>query len=165
MPHPDILAGMPGWAEDVDSIVQSGAYTPLLTASTTDPSLGVFGASSGTWVVLAHQLMFLQVDILFGQGSSSGSGGYRVGLPDGWVIQGQLLNTVTPLGSVRLRDDSQTSEVVWEASTVTGNANVIGVRNPASFNAIQVQHNSPWTWANGDRIRTQTMTIPVVPDS
>ena len=165
MPHPDILAGMPGWAEDIDSLVQSGTYTPQLTASSSDPTLGVFGASSGTWVVLGNQVMTLWIDILFGQGSTSGSGGYRIALPEGWVIQDQLLNSVTPLGSVRLRDDSATNEVVWEASTVTGDPNVIGVRNPAGFNAIQMQHNTPWTWANGDRIRSSWLVIPVHPDS
>lgn len=56
------------------------AYTPVLTASTTNPTLGSGGTLTGAY----HQLgksIFWTVDLLFGTAPSAGSGNYWITLP------------------------------------------------------------------------------------
>lgn len=59
------------------------AYTPTLTAGTTNPSIGT-GSAVGTYSIVG-KTMTGQFYITFGSGSSVGSGAYQVSLPAGFT--------------------------------------------------------------------------------
>ena len=59
------------------------AYTPTLTASTTNPSIGT-GSVAGTYSING-KTMIGQFYISFGAGSTSGSGSFQVSLPPGFT--------------------------------------------------------------------------------
>lgn len=57
------------------------AYTPTLTASTTDPTLGSGSSAVGSYVQMGR-LVTYRAWVSFGtSGTAAGSGGYRVSLP------------------------------------------------------------------------------------
>lgn len=70
-------------------------YTPTLTASTTNPSIGT-GSAIGTYSILG-KTMFGQFYIQFGSGGSSGSGSFQIGLPPGFTYTN--ISGYAPAGS------------------------------------------------------------------
>lgn len=74
------------WATEVTGLwtgLQAAwdSYTPALTASTTNPTLGAGSSASGTYLQYGHKIGG-EGDILFGSsGVVAGSGSYAVSLP------------------------------------------------------------------------------------
>lgn len=154
MPHPEILSGKRGYAEDVASLAQRSTYTLELTATTTDPDVGTLGTIDATFYATGS-LVTVWFSIRFDDGADPGSGNYRFSVPSDYPIDPLYLDTSSPLlGNVRLRDASAPNETVWVPfAGIDEGANDISVRNPDSPNSQEVADDTPWVWATGDRIR------------
>ena len=121
------------------------AYTPTLTASTTNPT----GWTQTGYYMQAGKLVHVKGTLTAGGAMTAGSGTYRIALP---------VNAQTALGSAVLEG----STYLYDNST--GNAYSIAV--PYAANAAYIQlvygtggtgafvgHNAPWVWAASDTIQ------------
>jgi hypothetical protein len=126
------------------------AFTPALTATTTDPTLGSgstaegFYTKSGRWVAG-------QGRILFGtSGVNAGSGTYRVSLP---VFAGGLSGSGTAgngptIGVFTIKDDGSTITRFGVLQLVSASTALM----LTGSDATGVSNSNPWTWAASDRI-------------
>src|SRR5215208_3695550 len=57
-----------------------GSYTPVLTATTTNPSLGTGGALTGKYYKIFDQV-WIWGEFRFGVGAAIGSGTYQISIP------------------------------------------------------------------------------------
>lgn len=57
------------------------AYTPTMTATTTNPNIGSTGAANGRYIKVGRMVMFTISITSGGSGIAAGSGTYRVSLP------------------------------------------------------------------------------------
>lgn len=82
MPAPDILAGNTAIAAELRKLFEGWtAYTPVLTASTTSPTLGTGSTQLGAWNRQGDTIDWWAY-IQFGtSGTAAGTGTYRVSLP------------------------------------------------------------------------------------
>lgn len=149
-----ILDGTITTADLAASVGNFGAwatYTPALTASTTNPTLGTSPTQTGYYVQIGK---FVQVaaTIEFGTGGSvsAGSGTYYVSVP---VARNTTsIGTDLLLGQARLVDSS-TSQVAYVSlravtSTTVSLSYVVSPPVAATF----VTNAVPWTWAAGDSL-------------
>lgn len=80
MAHDDPFAGKHvtgAWAYDLD---RATSYTPTLTASTTNPTLGTGGTATGYYHRAGH-VISVWFNITFGTGMTAGSGTYIIAQP------------------------------------------------------------------------------------
>lgn len=147
MSDPSFLPGMILTASDAQELSTYGTWTPSLTASTSNPTLGTGSAVSGEY----HRngrLITVWFQISFGTaGVAAGSGNYQIeGLP--FPIAVSALGGGTP-GWVRLLDSSasQAYAVLTRAQTST---QVLLTRTiePATL----VTNAAPFTWAASDSL-------------
>lgn len=154
MAHPEFLSGQRGYAEDVTSLAVRGSYTPLLTATTTDPDIGVLGSAVGDFYVTGS-LVTVAFGIVFASGADAGSGQYRISLPPGLDFDASWARQ-TYVGQARLRDDSGPSTQPGHP-TVPVSAGVNDrfeiVLGSSGFAGSRVADGTPWTWASGDSLR------------
>lgn len=156
--------GMTVWLEDVNrfeiydgtnwteflSLGAWTAYTPALTAATTDPTLGTGSAQVGKYRRIGS-LVTVQGKITFGtSGAAAGAGAYRIGLPF------TLLSTTgnSPVGSALITDNSGAVSA-WVALTASGSTLYAVMRYPLTWptgTLTVVGSAAPWTWANLDDI-------------
>ena len=130
----------------VASSGQWATYAAALTATITNPTLGD-GSIAGYYYV-DGKFVHVQVHILFGTGSTAGSGTYRVNIPinfDAGIEANRLLGTAYGidssagnLGSVMVvRREGTAQTVLMRAHAAT----------------VSVSNTSPWTWADGDALQ------------
>lgn len=121
----------------------SSSYTPTLTASTTNPTLGSGSTSTGVYFQINDLVMF-QFVIAFGSsGESAGSGNYLLALPvSASAITGQVI------GTLRLTDSSTSTRRV---GVIEKAASLLGRMVVDSATGI-VTDSSPWTWAASDQL-------------
>jgi hypothetical protein len=121
-------------------------YTPALTGSTTNPSIGS-GTAVGQYSVVG-KLVSGDVTITLDTGASAGSGTYAISLP---VATDASYSGVSVLGTAWLRDASSSQKLcgwaIWNTTTTVN----INIANSTS-NHGGVTNASPWTWASGDSI-------------
>ena len=121
------------------------AYTPTLTASTTNPT----NWTQTGYYARVGKLVIAKGTLTAGGAMTAGSGTYRIALP---------VNAQTALGNAVLEG----STYLYDNST--GNAYSIAVPYAANTAYIQlvygtggtggtVAHNAPWTWAASDSIQ------------
>lgn len=124
-------------------------YTPALTASTTNPTLGSGAVTDGHYMVVgdgtAHGIVYAYGEIIFGtSGTAAGTGNYIVSLPIAAVVG----NVAQPaIGQAYLYDSS------------TGTWRLV-VGHPIGSNlylhqqnaTVRVRHDSPWAWGASDAI-------------
>jgi hypothetical protein len=123
------------------------SYTPVLTASTTNPTLGTGGSVSGRYIKLGKTVIG-QAAIVFGSsGVNAGSGTYYVSLP----INKTGLNEHA-LGSVVMRDAS--ASYIGNAGTLqgAGTAGLDKAQIVFGGSVFAVGSTTPWTWAAADQI-------------
>lgn len=120
-------------------------YTPVLTATTTNPTIGN-GTINGRWKYLDRKTIALYLKITFGSTSTYGSGTWYVSLPSGLVSA----NTHMQLLIGCIMDNG----VDWKLAA--------GRINPASTTICpvpeggsEVYSTSPMTWASGDTLTLQ----------
>jgi hypothetical protein len=116
------------------------SFTPVWTASTTNPTLGN-GSKSGFYLQ-AGKLVVFKLRITFGGTTTSGAGGYSFTLPVAAVNTDQI-----PTGGAIVFDtsanDRRTRSCFINSPTTCGAMDEAGVR---------VGGANPFTWANGDTI-------------
>ena len=133
------------------------AYTPTLTASTTNPTLGSGSSAIGYYKRLGHRVEGY-ASILFGSaGVAAGSGYYGLLLPVEPVNRTQAIGigyVIDISDNVRfLVASAAVSSPLWAANTSKA---VIVVSNAAGAGVITganpVGAAAPWTWAENDQL-------------
>ncbi len=91
-------------ASQLNGIGEWTSYTPVLTATTTNPTLGTGSSSVGSYARI-QDLIFYRFVITFGtSGVNAGVGTYRISLP---VAAAAITNfTENPLGTTMFTDSS-----------------------------------------------------------
>lgn len=122
-------------------------YTPVLTATSSNPTLGASSATEGRYCVIGT-LVYVIARVQFGSsGAAAGSGTYEVSLPVPVnVSQYSASHTI----GVVLLVDSGTTRTVGTARMQTGDA--VNVLMQATGTNVSVSDAVPWTWANNDLI-------------
>jgi hypothetical protein len=119
-------------------------WTPALTASTTNPTLGTGSSITGRYGRI-QKTVFGNVTILFGSsGVAAGTGFYFVSLP----VTAQ--SNTPPVGSGWLLDSSTSLLRQVEVTLDTTSRVALWIDNSTNF---AVSATNPWTWAASDQIR------------
>lgn len=127
------------------------AFTPTLTASTTNPTLGTGSTASGYYIQIG-KMVVVRIGLQFGtSGAAAGTGTYTIGaLPVSAATSGA--GTTRQVGPIMLYDAS--ANVVWTG----GQAEMSGTTltnlyygNGTTLTAVGAA--APWTWAASDQIR------------
>lgn len=121
---------------------EAQTYTPTFSATTTPPTLGTGGSTSGRYMRLGD-LVFVWISVTFGSsGVDAGSGTYTLSLPVTATTgilhfgTGRWLHDTTDIG-VDIILSSSTTVVMRRRALTTGED-------------LLVQHNSPVTWDADD---------------
>lgn len=120
------------------------AYTPTLTASTTNPTLGTGSTASGAYCQIG-KVVHYRARIIFGtSGVAAGSGFYYVSLPV--ASTGSL-----QFGFARITDSSASK--VFLGHAVFNSSSIVAIRvQQDSTGEAAVQNGTPFTWAASDEI-------------
>lgn len=119
------------------------SYTPVLTASTTNPTLGTGSSTSGRYGRV-NKLVYGQGQINFGTaGVSAGSGFYFVSLPVTAQSSGKVI------GQFQFYDSSAFAVYIGVLISDTTTRSLMYYNNPASVTT----NAAPFTWAANDFIR------------
>lgn len=155
MTIPAFAAGEKLSAAKLQQLALNDSYTPVLTASSSNPSLGTGAVSTGL-IWASGQRIDVVFNIVFGTSPSAGSGQYRVSLPDAYPVAPSLVGVAYPdtaIGICRLidsgTDDTQATAVVDVDQNWFNLYDVV--------DGDIVTNANPWTWAAGD-VLTGTLT-------
>ncbi|MFA5052984.1 MAG: hypothetical protein WC565_02930 [Parcubacteria group bacterium] len=133
------------YADTKLTIPTYASYTPALTASVTNPTLGDGAFVAGRRVVIGKHVNG-SATITFGTtGADPGSGNYYVSLPVTGVGTGAAIAIV---GHGWLFDSSTSTSKLVECYYASVNRVVLRIDSATS----PVTHANPWTWAVSDRI-------------
>ena len=122
------------------------SYTPTLTASTTNPTLGTGSTAEGFYCQIGKSV-FWRANITFGTASvNAGSGFYFISLP----VTAKAAGFLTPMGSF-VAEDVSTGTRYMGAAAYDNTTRVAMQRNAAGA----FQATDPMTWAASDYIRIQ----------
>lgn len=138
---------------DVDAVADvalgtANVFTPTLTASTSNPTLGTGNVAVGRWVRGIGGLIHYRFFLRFGTSSvATGNGNYLVSLPlpsnDGFGT-----SNVDATGSGIIRDNSATtSRPVTLVLNSSSSSVVFLYTDDGPVSAV-----APWTWAASDYI-------------
>ena len=120
-------------------------WTPTLTATTTNPTLGSGSVQEGYYTVV-NKLVVAHGYVAFGTSASAGSGDYRMSLP---VTAART--AAANAGSVWLYDASTASG--WSATAQIQTTTTAGFNKSTSGATIVISNSNPFTWADNDQIR------------
>jgi hypothetical protein len=136
------------------------AYTPALTATVTNPTLGA-GTATGTYSRFGNWV-YARGRIVFGAGMTAGSGNYTISLPYAARIQTFESSTLN-FGSVRLAVGGVGAATVYCPTLLfTNGVASFTMRYPAyaggaTGNDTQVTNAAPWIWASGNSLQWQVL--------
>ena len=121
-------------------------WTPALTASTTNPTLGTGSSATGRYGRV-NKFVYGQAQITFGtSGTNNGSGFYFVSIP----ITAQASGSIC--GTYQAYDSSAT--IIDQGLLVLDTTSRVGLyRNGTTGAAFLIAATVPWTWAANDFIR------------
>jgi len=133
-------------------------YTPVLTASTTNPSLGTGGSAVGGWQRVTGSLIWWWAVITFGTSPDPGEGYYQVSVP-----QDPVREPGRVVGDGTILDVSNTLELrpvvagcAADLAVAFGGAPsrpfLFDTSDPGGLMSALVSHEAPFTWAAGDTI-------------
>lgn len=127
--------------------VAPGTYTPVVTASTTNPTLGSGATAVAEYYFHNGDECTVRGNVTFGSTMTAGSGQYFISLPPGVTVAstGILLT-----GTAMLRDNSAGS-VVPAVSYVGGGATTLSITSTSGI----VGSGTPWAWAASDYMQWQ----------
>lgn len=152
MPVPVFLAGETLTAAKLQQLNEGWtAYTPALTASTTNPTLGTGGsfAQEGSYL-LEGDWVHVFGNFRFGtSGPAAGSGTYRIGLPAAAPAISSDRADVGTIGGAELGDDSTGNR--YRRALALG-ASTYLVMPSFGDPFTEVTNSSPFTWAASDYI-------------
>lgn len=125
------------------------SWTPALTASTTNPTLGS-GSFAGGKYTRINKLVIATFTIRFGTSPNAGSGTYRVSVPV--TAASTQLYYQNELGQVLIRDDS--TQVQYQATSYLNTTTTLELAYSATYGGalVNVAHNAPWTWTTNDTL-------------
>ncbi len=125
----------------------SFAYSITVGASTTPPTLGTGGTTTGRFSVVGN-VMHVNYKVVFGSsGEAAGSGNYLIPMP---VNITSVLGNSAVIGSAFFFDNSSSNRVSGTAQiNVGGAANV--VMTTGGIGTVNVGAGVPWTWAANDQ--------------
>jgi len=131
------------------------AYTPALTAATTNPTLGTGSVAQGWWNWEPGSSISLNFFIKFGtSGVNPGSGAYFVSLPSGITSSNVYSTGHVAVGAIQIADNSsgvfQPGSIFVPPSSTT--MSLVGT--------APVTNSSPWTWAANDYL-SGSVSFPV----
>lgn len=168
VPSPDPMReGMISYLKDVDTyqtfdgtnwvdLLTPGvwrAYTPVLTALTTNPTLGTGSTQAGRYCCVGN-LIVAQGIIAFGTtGANAGSSTYEISVPFPIVMFG---GTTSPIGLVEIVDSSASAHALLPAVVATDGDAKFRVRYPVTYptgTLANMNHSTPWAWAASDSIQ------------
>jgi len=124
-------------------------WTPALTASSVNPSLGTGSTATGKYVRV-NKLVIANFLIRFGTSPTAGTGTYAISVPVTAI--GTQSYYEGALGQILIRDDSTQAQYQCTSYFVT-----TGTFNPvysATYGGalVNVGAAAPWTWAANDSI-------------
>jgi hypothetical protein len=123
-----------------------GIYTPVLTAATTNPSIGG-GSVQGDFIVTGRMVR-CWVRISFGSGTTAGSGVYYVSTPV--AMDTTFANRRVGVGTAFNFSPSEYSAVMVHQDGVN---NRLNFSFPSPSGVLQyVDNNDPFTWVNGSEL-------------
>lgn len=128
------------------------AFTPVLTASTTNPTLGTGSSRVGYYRYIGPKLVWFTVDITFGtSGVNAGSGIYSVSLPLP-ASASTILHSGNIYGSI---NDDSTGDNNVVSSGISSDLTHMTMYfwDPTSISVQTVHNNAPFTWAANDAIQ------------
>jgi len=138
----------------LDGVNVSGAwqtYVPALTASTSNPTLGAGPVQLGRYSQVGKTIT-CQGKIVFGAGSTAGTGTYRIGLP---VPANIAAWNDRRIGQATIYQSSSGNQAMTFAALDPAGGGFFTLAYltalPAS-NAISVASAAPWAWAAGDSL-------------
>lgn len=130
------------------------SYTPILTAATTNPTLGTGATQAGRYMRIGKTVLFAAYIKLGTSGVAAGSGFYSISLPVGVANA-----TVKYLVPVLLLDSSSGTYVDATGQIEPGGTVITRIRYGGGVGAIAsttssttVGDTTPWTWAAGDEL-------------
>lgn len=129
----------------VDGFAAWTAWTPALTAATTNPTLGAGPVQEGRYTQLG-KLVTAHGRILFGTGSTNGAGAYRVSVP---VNMNTSLTTNKLIGHGYIYDASADTLTNCHCQYVA--TGTVGFRISATT-TYNVTATNPWTWTDSDSL-------------
>lgn len=128
-------------------------FTPVLTATTTDPTLGTAGVIEGRYQRVGTTV-FARYIVKFGtSGANAGSGNYRLSLPIDCDLSMTDADT-SIMGVGRAIDNSASDDVLIfpEFQTASEMSLVYHVGEATTGDAVSVSGTAPWTWAASDQV-------------
>jgi hypothetical protein len=135
---------------------QRQLFTPVLTAATTNPTLGTSPQQSGWYCYGPGPTVTYDFFIRFGTGSPTpGSGNYSVTLPV--QAAGMYSSGITAHGDAVLADASAPA---WKTASVYVAAGAVGATAAALIGDVPISNGFPWTWAANDYVSGQ-ITYPI----
>ncbi|WP_088320299.1 hypothetical protein [Kineosporia sp. R_H_3] len=120
------------------------SYTPALTASTTNPTLGTGGSITGKYIQVGKTVHF-RIAVTFGTSPNAGSGSYRFSLP---VASVAITSGAGEAPARAMLWDSSASSRVPRAA-YTFSSTIVSLLDESG---ALVGSAAPWTWAAGDII-------------
>jgi hypothetical protein len=127
------------------------SYTPVLTAITTNPTMGTGETRNGGYVQIG-KLVIYRFAIFFGtSGVNAGSGGYRISLPvNGKGTGGPGANSS---GSLFLYDSSAGTMFAGSIIEIGASSTAGPCYYAQNASLTELGATAPWTWAANDQIR------------
>lgn len=137
-------ASLGGWK--IHGQIVDGTFTPTLTASTTNPTLGSGSGSIGKFTLRNGIWCDVRFTIKFGSsGAAAGSGQYLIAVP--FTSASDFTIAAPDCGAAYLRDDSGPAIKQGMTYISPGFATLSIVADN-----ITVTNSSAWTWANLDSL-------------
>ena len=124
-------------------------YTPVLTAATTNPTLGTGSFQGGRYTRIGRTIIGWAYIAFGNSGTAAGSGEYRVSLP---VTSNVWQSNNIVIGNGYLYDSG-----VNTLQTVTAVVNAAGHFIMFKDGAFQITHAAPWAWGASDHMSIQFM--------
>jgi hypothetical protein len=124
-------------------------WTPALTASTTNPTLGSGSTATGRYTRI-NKLVVATFTIVFGSSPNAGSGTYRISLPI--TAQGTQQYYENTEGTMLIRDNS--TQFQYQATFYNNTTTTIEMAYSATYGGalVNVSNANPWTWAASDSL-------------
>lgn len=134
------------------------AYTPVLTATTTDPDLGSGAQAVGGWQALGGGSLVFWALIVLGESPDPGEGYYQISLPfspvsePGRGVGDGIVQDISASGELRPVRAACSSQLAAAVEGIATRPFLLDISAPAAFMAALVSHEAPFTWDEGDVI-------------
>jgi hypothetical protein len=125
------------------------SYTPALTASSVNPTLGTGSSATGQYNQIGR-VVVMRFRIVFGtSGVSAGTGTYRVSFP----VNARSISNAIPMAMFRITDSSASNSATgWMRYGATDYFEMVYTAAAPVGAATLVSATAPWAWDTSDSI-------------